>query len=231
LLLNNKIVLKLFTKMFKLTRIFQKDNYKTDKMGSYFPVYLEKFNNLKDRRLKLLELGIYKGESLKLWRDYFPNSEVIGLDQNSIELDNNDRIIMYKGLQQDKKLLTSISERHAPDGFDIIIDDASHIGQYTKESFMILFDQYLKSKGVYVIEDWGTGYWGTWPDGEKYDPELATQGLTSHQAGMVGFVKQIIDLLAAADITHPTFGDKSVKLVPRIESVHFYPGLCFINKK
>ncbi len=113
----------------------------------------------------------------------------------------------------------------------ILVDNASHIGEYTKESFKILFKNYLKKGGVYVIEDWGTGYWSTWPDGKKYDKKLSKQSLNSHQAGMVGFMKQLIDLLAFNDINKDknSTGKKVVNL--NIRSIEFFPGLCFVYKK
>jgi hypothetical protein len=55
----------------------------------------------------------------------------------------------------------------APDGFDIIVDDASHIGEFTKQSFWYLFDNHLKPGGLYVIEDWCTGYFDGYPDGKQ----------------------------------------------------------------
>lgn len=55
----------------------------------------------------------------------------------------------------------------APEGFDIIIDDASHIGELTRIAFWHLFDNHLKPGGLYVIEDRGTGYWDDWPDGKS----------------------------------------------------------------
>lgn len=96
---------------------------------------------------------------------------------------------------------------------------------------------------MYAIEDWGTGYWDSWPDGKRYRPprrpsaryrlasvllraiERATgrkvgarwemrlrrlsfykQRFPSHDYGMVGFVKELIDEAGMGDITHPRFG-------------------------
>lgn len=217
--------------MFNFKKSFNPKEYSTDKMGSYFPVYQQHFSELRNKPIKLFELGIYKGESLRLWADYFRKSIIVGLDMNHIEIPDKKNIYIYQGLQQDKKLLKKISNKHAPKGFDIIIDDASHIGEYTKESFKILFKNYLKKGGVYVIEDWGTGYWSTWPDGKKYDKKLSEQSLNSHQAGMVGFVKQIIDQLAFNDINKDkNHTGKNISNL-NIKSIEYFPGLCFVYKK
>ena len=63
-----------------------------------------------------------------------------------------------------------------------------------------------------MIEDWGTGYFEDWPDGRRYRlrgrlrAALKRLGLgawrfASHDAGMVGFVKQLIDEQGFGDLT------------------------------
>lgn len=44
----------------------------------------------------------------------------------------------------------------------------TEIGVLARASFWHLFDNQLKSGGMYVIEDWGTGYWDKWLDGVSY---------------------------------------------------------------
>ena len=69
-------------------------------------------------------------------------------------------------------LLSVVARKTAPEGFDIIIDDASHFGDLTKIAFWHLFDNHLKPSGLYVIEDWGTGYWSDWTDGKTCRPAV-----------------------------------------------------------
>jgi hypothetical protein len=65
-----------------------------------------------------------------------------------------------------------VARKTAPEGFDIIIDDASHFGDLTKIAFWHLFDNHLKPSRLYVIEDWGTGYWSDWTDGKNLPPPV-----------------------------------------------------------
>ena len=105
-----------------------------------------------------------------LWRDYFPTGTIVGIDLKlPKEFKSGNNIYMYQGNQADKDFLSRVSNEIAPEGFAIIIDDASHIGELTKISFWHLFDNHLKSGGLYVIEDWGTGYWDDWLDGKSLD--------------------------------------------------------------
>ena len=128
------------------------------------------FADLRGKEIRLLELGIKTGGSLLLWRDYFERGLIVGLDFNSIDIDQP-RIRTYEGKQNDTELLDHIAKENAPNGFDIIIDDCSHIGVLARASFWHLFAHHLKSGGFYVIEDWGTGYWDSWVDGIGYRPQ------------------------------------------------------------
>lgn len=152
-------------------RTLDASGYDTDKAAHthYLRNYEECFRDLLDRDVRLLELGVYRGGSLLLWRDYFERGLVVGLDINPVEInDPTGRIRIYQGEQQDTLLLDRIARECAPEGFDVIIDDCSHVGQLTRASFRHLFDRHLKPGGLYVIEDWGTGYWDSWPDGVRY---------------------------------------------------------------
>ena len=149
----------------------------------------------------VLELGVHTGVSLKVWASYFPNGTVVGLDRAKTgpDFSGYPNIAFESGDQTDRDRLAAICKTHAPKGFDIIIDDAAHIGQSAAASYAALFPR-LKPKGLYIIEDWGTGYYDDWPDGghyqkinvESYDG-LPPKRFPSHDFGMVGFVKSLID--------------------------------------
>ena len=55
--------------------------YGTDKIRSgYLDVYAPILVSSLDKEIKLLELGLYQGRPLELWRDYFPQGTIIGID-------------------------------------------------------------------------------------------------------------------------------------------------------
>jgi len=146
------------------------EKYNSDKISSRlmedYDQVLEPWVN---ENIKLLELGIYKGESLLLWRDYFPKGTIVGIDINvPKDFPQEERISLFEGSQTDTVFLSEVATKMTPGGFDIIIDDASHIGEYTKQSFWHLFDNHLKPGGIFVIEDWITGYFDFCADGKNY---------------------------------------------------------------
>ena len=158
-----------------MTKTLNASSYDTDKglHTHYLRKYEEHFKDLLDREIRLLELGVYKGGSMLLWKDYFEKGLIVGLDLNPIQLDDpSGRIRLYCGQQQDTKLLDKIGRETAPHGFDVIIDDCSHIGELTRISFWHLFNNHLKPGGLYVIEDWSTGYWDRWFDGVGFRPHM-----------------------------------------------------------
>ena len=55
--------------------------FKTNKYDlGYIDIYEKYFENIKDDKLNILEIGIDKGPSLKVWSKYFINSKIAALD-------------------------------------------------------------------------------------------------------------------------------------------------------
>lgn len=225
------------------------ERFDTDKSLTYRQNYDKYFSHLRNKKITLLELGVYKGGSLLMWSEYFKKGNIIGVDINNIDLKLPKNVHMEVGDQRDKEFLHNLSEKYAEDGFDIIIDDASHYANFTEASFLICFNQLLKPGGIYVIEDWGTGYWEDWVDGEIYNPsknhlihklrkeykggkEYGTpkkKNYESHSSGMVGLVKQFIDELSIEDIKHSNkkLGNNQTD----IAGIFYALGQVFIFKK
>ncbi|MCB1785182.1 MAG: class I SAM-dependent methyltransferase [Gammaproteobacteria bacterium] len=245
--------------------------FDTDKPASgYTDRYARYFERYRDAPVKLLELGVRTGGSLLMWREYFAQGVIVGIDINQSPFtgDMPERVHFYPGSQDDRQLLTQIARETAPDGFDIIIDDAAHVGILARASFDCLFADHLKPGGIYVIEDWGTGYWNTWADGELYHGSASSDRATesrvsliartllrrlsrrlglagppaesnavdphfaSHNFGMVGFVKELVDRLAWGDITRPGSGNEKIAMTDLgIKNITFFPGQVFIEKR
>jgi len=215
------------------------DQYATDKVrNGYMPWYDQIFGDDFESVKCMLELGVHTGGSLELWRDYFPRATVIGIDADLTRCHCTDRtrIEVFEGSQVDAAFLRSVARQAAPDGFDLIIDDASHVAWQTAASFWTLFD-YLRPGGYYVIEDWGTGYLPDWTDGKtakqpSYEVSLLERiarrldihfRQRSHQHGMVGFVKKLIDEQGLRDLTRG-------KRKSPFASITITPGIAAVRK-
>ena len=79
----------------------------------YVDHYEKHLGPLRHHVMSVLEIGIYRGASLQMWRDYFPNAQVYGLDINDVKL-IGERIHVLRGDQSDDSLLAgSASSDHS----------------------------------------------------------------------------------------------------------------------
>lgn len=139
----------------------------TDKLGVYTPFYDLLFRDRREKVFKVLEVGIgttkamihvkgYKpGASLKMWRDYFPNAEIFGLDSDNaaIEAPLGERITAFHCDQSSEEDLETVLPHLALGGrFDLIVDDGSHKSEDQLLTFRIL-SRLLDPHGLYIIED------------------------------------------------------------------------------
>ena len=134
-----------------------------------YELYDHYFAALRDRPLALLELGVAAGESLKTFGTYFEHGTIVGVDieDPGIDLSSYPNVRVEVCDQRNAARLAEVCTTHAPNGFDIIIDDASHFGISSLMSYNALFP-FLNAGGLYLVEDWATGYWTDWPDGENF---------------------------------------------------------------
>ncbi len=205
------------------------EGYNTDKGPLYLDYYESFFAPHRHRAVNLLELGIHQGGSLKMWRDYFEYGQIFGVDIQPAPIEATPRIHTFVGDVSTPDVFTEIESATGVGTFDIIIDDASHIGANVRSTFEHLFVNRLSPGGLYVIEDWGTGYMKAWPDGAAYHANGDVDGnrFLSHDAGVVGYVKALVDHVARADVTA---GGGAVPNAFAIDFMTVAPGLVFLKK-
>ena len=195
--------------------------YKTDKLEhGYIEIYESYFNQIKDKKLKILEIGIADGKSLLTWSDYFENSQIIGIDIHKIDIVEKklDRknIEVHQGSQSDKEFIEEIIKKYTD--FDIIIDDGSHISKDVKKSFELLFPA-LKDNGLYIVEDMQTSY-NHFFGGNPFDLKYSN----SH----MNFFKNLTDRLNYQEIANPFYIKN--KYDGKITNISFYHNMVFIKK-
>ncbi len=204
-----------------------------NKPAHFLPIYERYLAEVTDKEPKILELGVHRGDSLVMLADYFPDGLIMGVDINEIDRDfATPRIKVYQGLQDDPDLFRQITAENSVSSFALIIDDCSHIGSLAAASFEILFPS-LKPGGLYIIEDWGAGYWPKWPEGAAFESRVHFRHdngvFPSHWNGLPGFLKQLVDEVAMPDITSRRgSGEHKPGL---LEYVHVYQGIAVIKKK
>lgn len=127
----------------------------------YFEFYERVFQPLRQRPGKFLEIGVFNGGSLALWKKIFaPGTVITGLDINPECArfdDPGNQIHVRIGSQADPQFLKRVIDEFGP--FDFILDDGSHQTAHLITTFNTLFDQGLTAGGTYVVEDLHTNYW------------------------------------------------------------------------
>lgn len=122
------------------------------KWEHYFDIYDRHFSRFRNTEVSVLEIGIYSGGSLEMWRDYFgPKSHIYGVDNNleckKYETRNTK---IFIGDQGKKEFWEEF--RHLVPHLDIVIDDGSHLPDDQITSIRELLP-HLHRGGVYLCED------------------------------------------------------------------------------
>jgi SAM-dependent methyltransferase len=132
----------------------------------YFDIYERHFERFRDRAPTILEIGVFGGGSLQMWKAYFGHgARVVGIDINpACKVHEEAGIEIFIGSQDDPALIDQILDRY--DAFDIVIDDGSHIMRHVMKSFELLYDK-VAPHGVYLVEDLHTAYWDEYEGGLK----------------------------------------------------------------
>jgi cephalosporin hydroxylase len=194
---------------------------------SYLTEYERLFAQMRNSPVRVLELGVRFGASMFLWSHYFPNATIVGLDiaDKPSKFPTVKRVHFVQGSQDDTAALDKCAAV-AGGRFDIIIDDASHIGQLTAASFSHLFPRHLNAQGFYIIEDICTAFLSEFPDSEPFAPaqigsQMDAQRFPSHLVGMVGVVKQLFDHIMApvAQGSYSTYHIERMLIMPNIAIV------------
>jgi len=134
----------------------QNKEWPTDKYKSgLIPAYERLFAGLRAKPVKYVEMGILYGGSLLWAKEFFASgSTIIGLDRE-IKSKPIDGVEMLVIDQADTQGLETFGRDRGP--FDIVIDDGSHVRDLTASTFNGLY-QFVAPGGLYIIEDWGAGY-------------------------------------------------------------------------
>jgi len=134
-----------------LIEMAKMQSHRTDKydLGYINEFYSSLFEPLQTSATAILEIGIYQGNSIKLWRDYFKNATVYGADINFCKsLEGESRVITKYG----NAYVPSFASTFPDNSFDVVIDDGPH----TLDSMFFFLENYIqkvKPGGLLILED------------------------------------------------------------------------------
>jgi hypothetical protein len=172
----------------------------------YYASYLERY---RDRAVTLLEIGVGRGGSLRMWEEYLPHAQIFGIDvREECRRHQTARTRVFIGSQTDTELLHRVVAA-AEGALDVVIDDGGHRMEQHRVSLDNLFP-FVAPGGLYAIEDLHTAY------SRQYGGGLRAPGST------VEYLKALVDSVN---------GQAATPLGAGVEAVHFYRGLAVILKR
>lgn len=206
----------------KITGVFQ-----TDKVThGYLPTYLRIAAEIGVRG-RVCEVGVHAGASLRMWQALFPYGLIVGVDNqsapipDSATLESGAEMARYMDIvrsdqsgsfwpdgtesvvaEQDDPALAEKIAAFSP-AYDLIVDDASHVGCLTRATFGLLWPLVAPGR-FYVIEDWSISVW--------HNPMF-----TRDNGEMLEAVQSLLLMLDSQD--------------SEVESVEYRYGLAIVRKR
>jgi hypothetical protein len=119
----------------------------------YTEIYERFLRTRTNEPLRILEIGVWKGSSLRMWEKYFPNASIVGVDifpeTASIE---TKRAEVVTGDASDAAFLHQVVDERLGGSVDLVIDDGSHVVEHQIVALESLFPR-LNDHGLYCVED------------------------------------------------------------------------------
>lgn len=187
------------------------------KWEHYFDVYHRYLSRFRGKPCTILEIGVFHGGSLQLWKEYFgPSARIVGVDVNPActnIVEAGCEIVI--GSQADRGFLRELRTRLG--SIDILIDDGGHRMEQLIVTFQEMFGA-IKDDGVYIAEDLHTSYWREYGGGYR------------NPMSFIEFVKARVDQLNAWYSRDA--GSFAVDDFTRsVSSVHFHDSMVVIEKE
>jgi len=164
--------------MSELKHLF--DKYDCDKSSKHFydTIYEPEFEAVRNDPINILEIGIFRGNSVKAWLDYFPNATVYGIDLfkrvriEDIDVLKHPRVKWLRGDSTSAAIRSQIKKAWPRIRFDIIVDDGHHVPNSQGLTFENL-QPLMKKGGRYYIED-------VWPLDKLTSAQMSYHWIKSH---------------------------------------------------
>lgn len=180
----------------------------------YLPIYDRLLASRVGTDVKMLEIGVFEGGSLALWRKYFgERATIFGVDiEPKCAAFNGQHGQVRIGSQDDPEFLKRVLLEMG--GVDVVLDDGSHIARHQRATFEAVFPL-LADGGLYIIEDMHTSYW------RYYGGGLRRRG------SAIEFLKEKVDAMHS----HYFRGGADRSPDSDIESIQFFDSIAVVTKK
>ena len=197
------------------------------KWKHYFEIYDRHFARYRGKPVSVVEVGVYKGGSLQMWKHYFgPQARICGIDVDpTCKRFEEAQVDVLIGDQEDREFLRTVVRQRIP-VIDILIDDGGHTMQQQIVTFEELFP-HVAPDGVFLCEDLHTSYWEEYGGGYRRADTF------------IEYSKNFIDWIHAWHARMPprkAWYDSEPELAisdftRSVHSLHYYDSVLVIEKR
>ena len=186
------------------------------KWNHYFDIYERHFNRFRNQPIVILEIGVFHGGSLQMWKDYFGKEvQIHGIDINpDCKKLEEDQVQIHIGSQTDREFLRNLKTKIPK--VDILIDDGGHTMKQQRITFEEMYD-HVKADGLYLCEDTHSSY------------ILEYGGGIKRRGTFMEYSKNLIDYLNAFHSRQKNFTPNS--FTKSADSIHFYDSIVVVEKR
>ena len=191
------------------------------KWSNYGDIYDKHFAPFRDQPINILEIGVLKGGSMRLWEKYFPKANIFGIDIDEECLQyQSDRTKIFIGDQGDVSFLRNVKAKIPR--IDILIDDGSHRAKDQKTTFDEMY-YHVRKPGVYLIEDIELNYW---PSKDKDKPD----NFMTYMKNKIDEMNVRRTMSRKISESYP-FKDTEVRFNNSTNSISFYENVVVLEKQ
>ena len=187
------------------------------------------FTQFRADSFSLIEFGCQRGNSLRMWEQYFPNAEIYGVDLDESTKENEKgRVHVVIGDATSRETYDTLKAKTGWQAF-IILDDASHAWSDQRISFELFWDM-VSPGGFYVIEDLECGTLGAYP---AYPPKIQdTQPFSEYMHDRSKILRWAPDRQPEKNSYHFAHLPAHIQEIEReMDMCIFIPGAVIVRKK
>lgn len=198
------------------TFFYCKEHRVLTKWLHYFEVYDRHFSKYRNKAPVVMEIGVFKGGSLQMWKDYFgEGAQIIGVDiDENTKAFEEEQISIEIGSQEDRDFLKSLKAKYPR--VDIFIDDGGHTMNQQITTFEEMFP-HISYGGTYLCEDLHSSYMRRFGGGYQ-NPD-------SYIEYSKNFIDYIHAWLSEEEQLQPNQYSRTM------HSLHYYDSMLVIEKE
>ena len=206
--------------MLSLKEIHSQQTLHSGKWSHYFNIYETYFSRFRNRSPVVVEVGVHRGGSAAMWKDYFgPGATIVGIDvDENIKKYTTDGCIQVIGNQGDPAFWDEFLKEYPE--IDIFLDDGSHHCQHQILTLEKAWPA-VKLGGVYMCEDTHTNYWPEYGGGLKTPSTF------------LNYAKMVSDTLNSAyyrDLDKHPDNMMFADFYKEVVGMHFYDSVVVLDK-